>query len=202
MNVSAVEDPAPRVQSEKEGLILDAVLAVLARRGIAGVSMRAVATEAKVALGLINYHFDDKESLISAALRRIGDQDVELVRPSAGLEAEEQVRHALNRVAADEFLKSEYLGLRLQLWSLAVVDPSYGEINRTSQIRYRNGLGQLITAARPELDQSEIERRANDILVVQNGIWLTSLLILDRPAIERSIQRCVDIALEPRVTGR
>jgi hypothetical protein len=36
---------------------------------------------------------------------------------------------------------------------------------------------------------------ANDILVIQNGIWLTSLLILDRPAIERSVERCTEIAL-------
>ena len=49
--------------------ILDATLAVLAREGVAGVSMRAVAREADVALGLANYHFDGKTALISAALR-------------------------------------------------------------------------------------------------------------------------------------
>ena len=195
MSPPASEEASPRTQSDKDQRILDAVLAVLARRGIGGVSMRAIAAEANVALGLINYHFDGKESLISAALQRIGDQDAELVSPGSDLTAEEQVLHALRRVAEDEFLMSEYLGLRLQLWSLAAVDPEFGRINQASQIRYRDGLGQLIAAARPELEPYEIERRANDILVIQNGIWLTSLLIPDRPAIERSIERCTEIAL-------
>ncbi len=181
---------------DKEERILDAVMAVLARAGISGVRMRAVAAEANVALGLINYHFEDKESLIAAALTRIGDQDVDLVSAVPDLAPADQVRHALRRVADEEFLGSEYLGLRLQLWSLASVEPEFGEINRAAQIRYRNGLAQLIAAARPGLHTDEVERRANDVLVIQNGIWLTSLLILDRPAIDRSIERCIGIALD------
>ncbi|MFW2381738.1 MAG: TetR/AcrR family transcriptional regulator [Acidimicrobiales bacterium] len=184
-------------QPDKEEQILDAVLTLLARTGIGGISMRAIAAEAGVALGLINYHFEDKDSLIAAALQRIGDQDIELVAPVPALAPDQQVRHALRRVAEDGFLKSEYLGLRLQLWSLAAVDPKFGTINQTSQTRYRDGLGQLIATARPDLDRAEVERRSNDILVIQNGIWLTSILILDRPAIERSIERCIEIAFSP-----
>jgi hypothetical protein len=33
------------------------------------------------------------------------------------------------------------------------------------------------------------------VLVIQNGIWLTSLLIVDRPAIDRAVGRCEEIAL-------
>ncbi len=196
MKSSAVSISGHKVLSDKEERILDAVVTVLGRAGIGGVSMRAIAAEAGVALGLINYHFDDKESLIAAALRRIGDQDAELVAPVTDLAPDEQVRHALGRVAEDEFLRSQYLGLRLQLWSLAAVEPEFDEINRASQIRYRNGLARLIAAACPGLPTDEVERRANDILVIQNGIWLTSLLIMDRPAIERSIDRCIEIALD------
>jgi AcrR family transcriptional regulator len=43
--------------------------------------MRAVAREAGVALGLVDYHYDDKTSLIRAALRHIEDQDITLVEP-------------------------------------------------------------------------------------------------------------------------
>jgi len=74
--IAPTADEAPTVaQRPKEQLILDAVLAVLARSGISGVSMRAVAREAGVALGLMNYYFTDKTSLIAAALRRLGEQD-------------------------------------------------------------------------------------------------------------------------------
>ena len=185
------------VLSEKEELILDAVLAVLSRGGIAAVSMRAVAKEADVALGLMNYYFDGKTSLIAAALRRLGEEDALLVAPIDGLEPAEQVRHALRRVADEEFLRTDDLGLRLHLWSLAPIEPTFAEINNHAQRQYRDGLAALIARARPDLSPAEIGRRAADILVIQNGMWLTSILIVDTESIERSVERCEAIAFAP-----
>ena len=189
--VGAVVPDGP---SDKEQRILDAVLAVLGRAGISGVSMRAVAREAGVALGLMNYYFTDKTALIAAALRRLGEQDAELVEPRPGLDARAQLVRSLHQVAADEFLAGEYLALRLQLWALAPIDPVYAGINQEAQEGYRNGLGALIAAANRGLGAAEVARRAADVLVIQNGIWLTSLLIVDRSAIDRAVGRCEEIA--------
>ena len=104
---------------DRQGRILEAALGLLSQHGISGVSMRAVAREAGVALGLVNYYYGDKTSLIAAALRRIEAQDLLIVEPDPTLEPEEQLRRALRRVAAPEFLTTDYLSLRLQLWSLA-----------------------------------------------------------------------------------
>lgn len=180
---------------EREQRILDAVITLIGRGGVAAVSMRAVAREADVALGLMNYHFDTKSSLVAAALRRIGDEDARLVAAEPGRSPVAQLRVALRRVAGAEFLRTEYLALRLHLWSLATVDDEFAEINRAAQVRYRTGLADLIAGARPELDADEVARRAADILVVQNGMWLTSILVTDEDAIERSIRRCEEIAL-------
>ena len=59
--------------ADKRERILEAVLAVLARDGISGVTMRAVAREAEVALGLATYYFEDKDGLVAAALERIAE---------------------------------------------------------------------------------------------------------------------------------
>ncbi len=182
-------------RSDKRERILDAVATVLGRGGLAAVSMREVATEAGVALGLMNYYFDDKISLVAAALERVGESDALLVEPVNGMDAEEQLVDALRRVVQPEYLRIDYLGLRLQLWSLAPIDERFADINRAAQLAYRTGLAELIAAARPEIDDAEVERRAADILVLQNGIWLTSILIVDDAAIERSIDRCQRIAL-------
>ncbi len=183
--------------SDKETLILDAVIKLLAAGGIAAVTMRAVAAEAGVALGLMNYHFENKTSLIAAALRRIGVEDQQLVAPAPGLDPTAQLRHALRIVADDAYLHPDYLALRLQLWSLAPVDLLFAEINRDAQTSYRNGLAALIASARPDLPTDELARRAADILIVQNGIWLTSILVVDDQAITRGIERCEQIALAP-----
>lgn len=180
--------------SEKEERILDAVLAVLSRGGVAALSMRAVAAEADVAVGLANYYFSDKTSLIAAALRRLGDEDARLVHAVGDRSAADELRSALRRVIDEEFLRPDYLGLRLHLWSLAPIEPEFAQINNLAQARYRHGLAQLLTAARPDLPADEVARRAADILVIQNGVWLTSVLIVDPDAIERSVRRCEQIA--------
>lgn len=182
-------------KGDRNARILQAVLDLLGRHGIPGVSMRAVAREAGVALGLVNYYYEDKTSLIRAALRRMEEQDVALVAPDLTLAPVDRLRAALRRVAEPRYLTPEYLSLRLQLWALAPAHPDFAEVNTSAHQRYRAGLAALIHAARPDLSRAECVRRATDIDVVQNGVWLTALLGLDRAALRRAIARCEEIAL-------
>jgi AcrR family transcriptional regulator len=171
------------------------VLRLLTRDGIAGVSMRAVAREAGVALGLVHYYFEDKTSLIAAALLKVEEQDLMIVEPEPTWSAERRLRSALRRVADPEFLTTEYLALRMQLWALAQVTQEFAEINSSAQARYRAGIATLIRDARPDLGKRAADQRAADIDVIQNGVWLTSLLGLDRASIRRSVARTEEIAL-------
>lgn len=180
---------------DKQQQILDAVLTLLARHGISGVSMRAVAREAGVALGLVGYYYEDKTALIGSALCRIEEQDIALLEPDPALPALEQLRQVLRRVAEPELLSTEYLSLRLQLWALAQAHPDFAQINTRAQRRYRQGIATLIRAAQPELSRREATKRAADIDIVQNGMWLTALLGVDRASIRRSVARCEEIAL-------
>lgn len=180
----------------KQERILDAVIVLLSQDGISGVSMRAVARQAGVALGLLHYYYDDKTALIAAALRRIEEQDVAMVEPDPAKSPEDNLRAALRRVADAEYLTTEYLSLRLQLWALAQAHPDFADINTAAQERYRKALAALIHSARPDLPKAETSRRATDIDIVQNGIWLTALLGINRASIRRNIKRCEDIAFQ------
>jgi len=180
--------------TSKQLRILDAVGVIVGRAGVAGVSMRAVAAEADVALGLMNYYFDDKPSLIAAALERIGEQDAAMLTAPDGLDAEGALRYGLRVVVDPEYLGREYLSQRLGLWSLANVDERYGEINARTQGVYRDHLRSLLAAARPDLAAADVAERAADILIIQNGIWLTSILLPEPDVVERAVQRCEQIA--------
>ena len=184
-----------REKVDRQALIVEAVLRLLSRHGISGVSMRAVAREARVALGLVNYYYEDKTSLIAAALRRVEEQDIAIVEPDGTRSPDERVRTALRRVADPEFLTTEYLSLRLQLWALAQAHEAFAHINTEAQARYRAGLAALIGTARPALSRAECARRAADIDILQNGMWLTALLGLDRSSIRRTVRRSEEIAL-------
>lgn len=189
--------PRSRVEKvDRQERILQAVIDLLAEQGIAGVSMRAVARRADVSLGLLSYHYEDKASLVRAALHRVEEQDVAMVRPDPDLPPEERLRVALERVAAPEYLTTQYLSLRLQLWALARAHEDYEQINTQAQKRYREGLADLIRDARPGLTRPECRRRAADIDVLQNGMWLTALLGLDRASVRRSVERSIEIALD------
>ncbi|NKX55507.1 TetR/AcrR family transcriptional regulator, partial [Arthrobacter mobilis] len=86
-------------QVDRQSRILEAALDLLSRHGISGVNMRAVAREAGVALGLVNYYYEDKTSLIRAALHRIDEHDLMLLASDPASSADEQLRTALHRVA-------------------------------------------------------------------------------------------------------
>lgn len=181
-------------QASADERILDATVTLLAQKGIGGTSMRAVAREAGVAVGLANYHFSNKTALVCSALRRVGERDIQLVTPPAGIDGPDALRHCLGQAFAPQYLAPAYLSLRLQLWSLAGVDPQFAEINQDAQRRYLDGLANLISGARPDLGRSEVASRAADVLVVQNGVWLTAILIRDESAIARALDRCESVA--------
>lgn len=184
-------------QIDRQTRILEAALDLLSRHGISGVSMRAVAREAGVALGLVNYYYDDKTSLIRAALRRVDEHDLLLVAQDPSLTADEQLRKALRRVAAADLLTTRYLSLRLHLWALAQSDEDYAQINAAAFDRYIDGLAALVSNAQPGMSWEECRARAADIVVIQNGMWLTSLLGVDKESIKRSISRTEEIAFAP-----
>jgi AcrR family transcriptional regulator len=185
-----------REKVDREALILEAALRLLARDGISGVSMRAVAREAGVAVGLVHYYYVDKTSLIAAVLLRVEEQDIAIVEPDLSLAPQDRLRAALRHVADPDFLTTEYLSLRLQLWALARADHAFADINARAQKRYRKGLARLIAAARPELSRAECDRRATDIDILQNGMWLTALLGLNRASIRRTVARTEEVALD------
>lgn len=184
----------PDTSLDREQRILDAALALLSQHGISGVSMRAVARQAGVSLGLVHYYYRDKVALMAAALRRVEDSDLLIVRADPGKGPEDNLRKALRRVVDPKFLTTDYLSLRLQLWALAPAHPEYEEINTSAQSRYRKGLSALIRAARPDLSSAAARQRAEDIDIIQNGIWVTSLLGVGRPAVRRCVTRCEEIA--------
>ncbi|MBT2521546.1 TetR/AcrR family transcriptional regulator [Arthrobacter sp. ISL-28] len=181
-------------QVDRQSRILEAALELLSRHGISGVNMRAVAREAGVALGLVNYYYEDKSSLIRAALHRIDEHDLMLVEPDPASPPDEQLRKALRRVANPELLTTRYLSLRLHLWALAQAHEDFALINAAAFERYLDGLAALIGNAKPELSRDECRERAADVVVVQNGMWLTALLGVDKASIQRSIARTEQIA--------
>ncbi|MFH8343155.1 TetR/AcrR family transcriptional regulator [Streptomyces sp. NPDC018045] len=63
-----------RYDPDRRQRIIDAAIRVVAGRGIAGLSHRAVAAEADVPLGSTTYHFRSLDDLLMAALRQVNGE--------------------------------------------------------------------------------------------------------------------------------
>jgi AcrR family transcriptional regulator len=188
---------------ETQQTILDAVQAVIVRDGVRGASMRQVAEEADVSLGLISYHFDDKETLIVAAferatarLREASEQSIEHVD-----DPEERVRAFLRSSFDEEFLDGDYLRLRISLWAVALTDPAIAAVDARFFEEYATALRGLITTARPELDEVEVRSRSVDAIALTNGIWLNWARYRNAGDLEIGLRRCEDIILCPPQQG-
>ncbi|WKX74010.1 TetR/AcrR family transcriptional regulator [Streptomyces sp. XD-27] len=65
---------ARRYDPDRRQRIIDAAIAVVGERGIAGLSHRAVAAAADVPLGSTTYHFAGLDDLLVAALRQVNGE--------------------------------------------------------------------------------------------------------------------------------
>lgn len=172
--------------------ILDAVFKIVSEEGIAGVSARSVAREADVALGSVNYHFTDKHNLICEALKKFEEHDLDILENSGN--ADEQLKKALNKVASKSYLSADYLSLRMQLWSLAKVHKDFAKINSDAHNKYLKGLATLILNAKSNIGAAEAKRRAVEIDLIQNGIWLSALLGVSPASVKSAVELTLEIA--------
>lgn len=178
--------------------ILDAVQAVIVRDGVRGASMRQVAQQADVSLGLISYHFDDKESLIAAAFERattrLREASEEVI---AGIEdPAARVRAFLRSSFDEEFLEGDYLRLRISLWAVALTDDAIAAVDARFFEEYASALRGLIADARPDLDETEVRSRSIDAIALTNGIWLNWARYRNGDDLEFGLQRCERIILD------
>lgn len=177
--------------------ILDAVSSVIVREGVRGASMRTVAREAEVSVGLLSYHFDDKQSLIVAAFRRATDRLLDAsVEAAAGVDdPAERVCAFLRGAYTDEFLSGDYLSLRISLWAVSVTDAVIAEVDADYYHRYSASLAELVAAARPGLSPADVAERTTDTIALSNGLWLNWARYGDPTDLERGLRRCEAIAL-------
>ncbi|MFF3493261.1 TetR/AcrR family transcriptional regulator [Streptomyces sp. NPDC002795] len=123
---------------ERRRQLVAAARLVLARSGVAGSTLRAVATEAGVALGTVHYAFPSKEQLLRAVLEDVVEEISTVVR-----EASDTADH----------LQGAVLGAARTVWSrVAEAEPE------EQLMQYELSLWALRTEGMAELAQWQYER--------------------------------------------
>lgn len=155
--LTRADDPAgggPAAASDKRTLIVEAALDVLLAEGIGKLSMRRVAREAGVALGLAHYYFASKGELIAALVGADGRRlRVEDPPPQAGDVSESEAW--LGR--AGRLVTLDRVRLSADIDSAALRDPVVAEAaaqrHRDAESEMRHQLAAVSAAAAVELDE-------------------------------------------------
>jgi AcrR family transcriptional regulator len=110
--------------------ILDAAVRVVAERGFAATRVQDVAKSLGVSTGLVHYHFDSKDELLTAAFRHAADADIHRLEKSLAESADavEQLDRVLREYLPGGRGEKGWV-LWIDAWGEALRDPGLRRIS-------------------------------------------------------------------------
>jgi AcrR family transcriptional regulator len=177
---------------ERRDEILSATWRVIARNGIAGATIRAIAREARCSAGILAHYFDDKEDILGSALvlshRRVGARMTAAADGLSGLQALRVVM--LEALPLDERRDLE-AQIEISFWGRALGNARLRELQHSEfELFGRRLHGHLLEAAeRGELAGScDLEIATHQLLVLIDGLSAERVLYPGRVTPERQVE--------------
>jgi AcrR family transcriptional regulator len=164
--------------------ILSATWRVIAREGIAGATVRAIAREAKCSPGILVHYFDDKADILGSALvlshRRVEARMDARAVGRTGLDAIRVIM--LEALPLDEERDLE-AQIEISFWGRALGSPELREIQHAEIERFANKLRSYLADAQKlgEIpDRVDLDLATQQLLVLIDGISAERVLYPDR----------------------
>jgi len=177
---------------ERRDEILSATWRVIARNGIAGATIRAIAREAKCSAGILAHYFDDKEDILGSALllshRRVGARMTAAAAGLAGLPALRAVM--LEALPLDERRDTE-AQIEISFWGRALGNARLRDLQHSEFERFcRRLLSHLQEAASlGELsDGYDLALATHQLVVLIDGLSAERVLYPDRVTPQRQVE--------------
>ncbi len=165
--------PRPARPVERRAEIVEGAFRLLARDGIEGFSMRAVAQEAGCTIGLINHWFASKDELIDAALAQAIDDA--LARNEAALaDGNRSIDRGLAQFLPLDETREAELRIWLAFWALAVSRPNLNARHNARAHELRKMLRQ--EAAALGVSKDKIDKAVDVVMPLLDGITVNALL--------------------------
>lgn len=189
--------PRPRGTARREAL-LDAVLGVVADAGVDAVTHRRVAEVAGLPLASTTYWFESKEHLLTAALERAAERDIERLRAFLG-PAPERSGDPLGLVVAAVLEPCEgqtSRGRLLATYALfleAARRPALREVTTRWTDAYLEALPPLLAAAGSRHPRSDAEL----VLAAADGLLIEQLASDDASDLAPQLRRLAEALVKP-----
>ena len=161
-------DPGERRQS-----LIEACARVLAEKGAAGVSVRAICTEAGVSPGLLRHYFAGVSETIAETYRWTGARistALEQAVADAGSDPHAQLLAYITASFRPPIASPELLANYVAFWSLTRSDPQVAAVRAEIYGDFREGLERLLLAWNPQISDPRLAAIALTALI--DGLWL------------------------------
>ena len=185
--------------------LIRATCRCLARDGASDTSVRTIADEAGLSLGMVRHHFNSKDELLAATLQYLSDQiQVQIVQAVAAAGSEPRARlQAFVTASLDpEGREPDYVMNRFVFWGLAHRNEAVRRVHDTIYERFESQLRRLIEAA-AKSNGVDADCRTLTVLVMAlfKGIWVEMSLSAKRIHIRKMdehVMSILDQNLAPR----
>ena len=153
--------------------LIEATARVLAARGAAGVSVRAICAEAGVSPGLLRHYFAGVSEAIAETYRWTGARIAEALAEAVAEAGEDPRARVLAYLTASfrpPIASPELLASYVAFWSLTRSDAAVAAVRAEVYGDFREGLEHLLVAWRPRLADPALSAIALTALI--DGLWL------------------------------
>ncbi len=181
---------------ERRQSLIEATARCLAQRGAAGLSVRAICTEAGVSPGLLRHYFTGVSQAIADAYRWTGscvadalEQAVANAAPNPRARLLAYLTGSFRPPIASTDLLASWLGF----WGMTRSDPAIATVHSEIYQDFRTGIERLIAAYRPDLPDTRLAAVALTALI--DGLWL-ELSLGDAPFTPEEAEGLAELWLE------
>ncbi|WP_372784287.1 TetR/AcrR family transcriptional regulator [Phenylobacterium sp.] len=188
--------------NERRKLFAAAALAVIARDGLEGLTMRVVAKEARFTTGALTHYFQTKDELLIAA----SEAGADVVRPemddaATGASARVALRDLLYTVLPTSPAMKAQWRFWMAFWERAAHSPQVQRVMRERYFEYTNRVATVIRRSQEQGETArgvDAEKVAREVIALIDGIGV-QVMIGSRKFTSAVQRQYVDDLLEARL---
>lgn len=168
--------PYPIVAPQRRAEILDATVRLLARDGLPGLTMKALAKESGFHQGSLHYYFPNKRAILEGAVDRVMRALHQRVAAKTGdaRDPRQRLRAIIKACLGTAEEQSEFWTVLMQFWSAMVYDGHFRSTNAAQYASLRRLIGRIVRAGIHSGDFRPVtpERAGAVILALVDGLSL------------------------------
>lgn len=184
-----------RSSSERRHQIVTAALQCLQDVGYVNLTARKITQYSDVSLGHITYHFKDMEEVLATTYHYASKTLLEATQKSLSESPNnpmDRLKAFLQTGFATDFLKQEYIRVRIDLWSAAQAHDDIALTELRLYQSYRESLLEILEAIANERnsDTEALPFLADHIMATLDGLWLDWARRQDLKAVQNGLEGC------------